>query len=33
MSTAGPPQGARPLRLRRGKEQAAQRTILGEVIQ
>jgi hypothetical protein len=33
MSAARPPEGARPLRLRRGEEQAAQRTILGEVIQ
>jgi hypothetical protein len=33
MSAARPPEGARPLRLRRGEEQAAQRTILGEDFQ
>jgi mxaJ protein len=32
-STAGPPQGAGPLRLRRGEEQPAKRAILGEVTQ
>jgi hypothetical protein len=30
MSTARPPEGAGPLRLRRGKEKAALRPILGE---
>ena len=30
MSDARPPEVARPLRLRRGEEQAAQRPILGE---
>jgi hypothetical protein len=30
MSAARPPEGAGPLRLRRGEEQSAQRTILGE---
>jgi hypothetical protein len=33
MSAARPPEGARPLRLRRGEAQAAQRTSLGEVTQ
>jgi len=33
MSAARPPEGARPLRLRRGEEQPAQRAILGEVTQ
>jgi hypothetical protein len=28
---ARPPEGARPLRLRRGEEQVAKQTILGEV--
>jgi hypothetical protein len=32
MSAARPPEGARPLRLRRGEAQAAQRTSLGEVL-
>ena len=31
MSAARPPEGTRPLRLRRGEEQPAQRAILGEV--
>jgi hypothetical protein len=31
MSAARPSEGDRPLRLRRGEEQSAQRTILGEV--
>jgi len=30
MSAARPPEGARPLRLRRGEAQAAQRASLGE---
>jgi len=30
MIAARPPEGDRPLRLRRGEEKAAQRTILGE---
>lgn len=30
MSAARPPEGARPLRLRRGEAPAAQRTSLGE---
>jgi hypothetical protein len=33
MSAARPPEGARPLRLRRGEEQPAMRAILGEVPQ
>ncbi len=33
MSAARPPEGARPLRLRRGEEKTAQRAILGEVNQ
>jgi len=32
MSAARPPEGAGPLRLRRGEERAAKRTILGEVL-
>jgi len=32
MSAARPPEGAGPLRLRRGEEQAAKRIILGEVL-
>jgi len=31
MRAARPPEGARPLRLRRGEEKAAKRAILGEV--
>jgi hypothetical protein len=31
MSAARPPEGARPLRLRKGEAQAAQRTRLGQV--
>ncbi len=33
MSAARPPEGARPLRLRRGEEQSTQWTILGEDFQ
>jgi hypothetical protein len=33
MSAARPPEGARPLRLRRGEEHHAKRAILGEVIE
>jgi len=33
MSAARPPEGARPLHLRRGEAQAAKRTSLGEVVQ
>jgi hypothetical protein len=33
MSAARPPEGARPLRVRRGEEQSAQWTILGEDLQ
>ena len=33
MSAARPPEGARPLRLRRGEAQAAQQASLGEDIQ
>ena len=32
MPAARPPEGGRPLRLRRGEEQPAQQAILGEVI-
>ena len=32
MSAARPPEGADPLRLRRGEEKAAKQTSLGEVL-